>query len=439
MAHFEAKKNNTLSTQTIFDEGLLNPTHTNHDEAMGGVSCTLCHQIQKTTSLGKMDSFTGQYSLNEDKLLFGQFTNPSTTEMRGATFGYTPAYGEHVELSTLCATCHNLKTAYVDQFGKVLSTTPESEFPEQMPYTEWEQSHYAKSPTIKQCQDCHMARVDGVKIANRPNIPIRDNFRKHDFVGANKLMLDIFNTNKKQLGVLASTEDFNESIEKTQAMLNSAATISTVNSSLTNSNLTFTLKITSTTGHKLPSAYPARRVILHVKVKDATNRIVFESGKINNNGSIEGVDADNDSTKFEPHYDVIDSENQVQIYESIMGNNQNEVTYTLLRGMMYLKDNRILPAGFNKTTAPQDVKVIGDALNDSNFIGGSDQVTYHIKGLPDNQYNIEAELVHQPLSYAFAQDLFKETTNEGDDFKLMFDKSNFKSNQITSHSFSMLK
>ena len=446
MANFEAKKENTILTQTVFDDGqdgLLNPLHPKHDAAMSGVGCTLCHQIQNADNLGKLSSFSGGYTISDDLnnlLLYGQYEAPVTPEMRRQTIGYTPTYSKHVESSKLCGTCHNLKTPFVDQFGKILSTTPDSEFPEQMPYTEWEQSNYAKTDSTKECQDCHMPRSDKVKIATLPaTLSPRDNFRKHDFVGANKLMLDIFNSNKKQLGVLASTADFNESIEKTQSMLNSAATISTVNSSLTNSTLAFTLNITSTTGHKLPSAYPSRRVILHVKVKDAANKIVFESGKINNNGSIEGVDADSDNSKFEPHYDVIDSEDKVQIYEAIMGNNQNEVTYTLLRGMTYLKDNRILPAGFNKTTAPQDVKVVGDALNDSNFIGGSDQVAYHIKGLTDNHYTVEAELIHQPISYAFAQDLSNEPTNEGDDFKLMFDNSNFKSNQITSLSFNVLK
>jgi hypothetical protein len=107
--------------------------------------------------------------------------------------------------------------------------------------------------------------------------------------------------------------------------------------------------------------------------------------------------------------------------------------------MTYLKDNRLLPAGFNKSTAPHDVKVVGDALNDANFIGGSDQVSYSIKGLTGKQYTIDAELIHQPISYPFAHDLFKEPTNEGDDFKLMFDNSNFKSNQMTSHSFNVLK
>ena len=69
-----------------------------------------------------------------------------------------------------------------------------------------------------------------------------------------------------------------------------------------------------------------------------------------------GVDADADRATFEPHYDLITSPDQVQVYEAIMGNNLNEVTYTLLRGADYLKDNRLLPQGFDKATAPSDVR-----------------------------------------------------------------------------------
>jgi hypothetical protein len=42
--------------------------------------------------------------------------------------------------------------------------------------------------------------------------------------------------------------------------------------------------------------------------------------------------------RYEPHYDVITKPGQVQIYEGIMLNTDNEVTYTLLRAAKYVKD-----------------------------------------------------------------------------------------------------
>jgi len=439
MANFEAKSYNEPKSILAADGGFLNANHPRHDEAMSGVGCTLCHQIQDSPKLGTLDSFTGKYEIGNNKLIYGQYMDPFQNPMIMMT-GYTPTGSAHVETSKLCGTCHNLKTPFVNASGTVVSTTPESEFPEQMPYSEWENSSHAQLATLKTCQDCHMPHFDSVKISTMPMmLGTRNNFGKHDFVGANKLMLDIFNNNKTQLGVVAATADFNETIEKTQTMLNSSATIDRVSQSLgSDNNLNITLQINSATGHKLPSAYPSRRVILHVTVKDSAGSVVFESGKVNANGSVVGVDADSDRTKFEPHYDLIDSPEKVQVYESIMGNTDNEVTYTLLRGAVYLKDNRILPTGFNKATAPNDVKVVGDALGDANFVGGSDQITYRIPNLTGSNYTVEAELVHQPVAYSFAQDLFSDSTNnEAADFKTMFDASASKTNRIALNTFSI--
>ena len=127
----------------------------------------------------------------------------------------------------------------------------------------------------------------------------------------------------------------------------------------------------------------------------------------------------------------------MQVYEAIMGNNLNQVTYTLLRGATYLKDNRLLPQGFDKTTAPTDVSVKGDALTDANFIGGSDEINYQISGLGNGSYQVEAELLHQPIAYAFAQDLFTEVDGEVEDFKTMFNASSLKSSRIAISSFTV--
>jgi hypothetical protein len=103
-------------------------------------------------------------------------------------------------------------------------------------------------------------------------------------------------------------------------------------------------------GHKLPTAYPSRRVWLHFVVRDRNGRNVFESGALNPDGSIVGNDNDADPARFEPHYTEIRSADQVEIYESIIGDENGHVTTGLLTGVRYLKDNRsttlVLPAAF---------------------------------------------------------------------------------------------
>ena len=437
MANYEAKKDGSLATLPLFG-GILDAGHPKHDAAMDGVSCTVCHQIPDSSLLGTLKGMSGNFAINTTKTIYGQYGGPGDTPinpqpMRNNT-GYTPTFSAHVSQSKLCASCHNLKTPFVDEAGNVLSTTPESEFPEQMPYSEWEHSDYKNQAS---CQACHMSRTDGVKMASRPfSITAkRDNFAMHDFIGANKLMLTIFNNNKTKLGVLS--DNFSETIGKTDAMLKAAATVSLYDQPNTPSKLDFILKVASTTGHKLPSAYPSRRVFLHVVVKNEQGKIVFESGKLRRDGSIVGVASDNLPDKIEPHYDLITLPGQVQVYEAIMGDNLGTVTYTLLRGAKYLKDNRILPVGFDKKTAPSDIRVVGSALRDANFVGGSDNVRYLISGLPDGNYSVRAELVYQTLSHGFAKDLFSDTvTPEVVEFKAMYDATPEKATVIDTVQFS---
>ena len=76
-------------------------------------------------------------------------------------------------------------------------------------------------------------------------------------------------------------------------------------------------------------------------------------------GSIVGNDNDADPLRFEPHYSEITSPQQVEIYEPILKDSEGRVTTGLLHAVGYLKDNRLLPTGFNKSTAEKDIAVTG--------------------------------------------------------------------------------
>ncbi len=171
------------------------------------------------------------------------------------------------------------------------------------------------------------------------------------------------------------------------------------------------LQVKALTGHKFPASFPSRRAWLHVTVTDASGAIVFESGAPNADGSITGNDADADPAAFEPHYDVITEANQVQIYEPIMGDNEGKVTYTLLRAGVYLKDNRLLPMGADKATLPAEIAVYGSARDDPNFLAGSDTVTYRVNVAgAARPFTATADLLYEPLSYQFVQDLLRDKT-----------------------------
>lgn len=429
MANEEARKQHD-PVQAVFGEGILNKNNPYFDLSTNGVSCSLCHQISPNPPFGTDAGYSGHFAIDSfptstERLIYGPYKNVNTMPMQSFA-NFTPVYSEHIKTSELCASCHDLTTPYTDENGIILSQTVEDEFPEQMPYSEWLHSDFAQTKT---CQQCHMERADGVAIATRPrNNPKRDDFAQHSFLGANRLMLSILEEYREPLGVAAT--DFSTSIAKAEKLLNEAAKLEITQPSLQNGVLGFNLNIKSETGHKLPSGYPSRRVILHVTLRDANEKIVFETGKVNSDGSVVELDSDQDQTQYEPHYQRIESSDQVQVYETIMQDYQDKITYTLLRAKSYVKDNRLLPNGFDKSTAPNKIKVRGLAASDENFIGGSDRVEFLLNNLTESSYTIEAELIYQTLAYAFAQDLFKEQDYEVTRFKQMFQSSALKSTSM---------
>lgn len=256
------------------------------------------------------------------------------------------------------------------------------------------------------------SQAGGVKIANwaPPETKERDHFSQHHFVGGNVFMLNILQDNIAALNLTASTEKFEDTKMRTKKQLQEAsAQLSIVAARRSGDELTATLLIDSKVGHKFPAGFPSRNLWIHLTVLDGKERIVFESGRPLADGRIDGNDADEQRLAYEPHYDMITAPEQVQIYEAIMGNTDGEVTYTLLRAARYLKDNRLLPQGFDKTNAPLDIGVYGKAAEDDTFTGGSDRITYKVdmQNRP-GPFIVQAELLYSAISYNFMNDLSRD-------------------------------
>lgn len=425
-------------------DGFLDENNAYHDQAMDGVSCTACHQIRDDSSLGTLDGFSGNFKIDTygaavDRPAYGSYANPVSNPMRNRV-KFTPKQGEHTQESSLCASCHNLKTPFVDADGDIVSTTPESQFPEQMVYTEWNNSDFQTGgENQRSCQSCHMPQLDEpVAISTQPpGLAARQGFSEHSFVGANTTMMDILNQNAVELGVTAS--GFEQSIAETRAFLQTSARLEVRSSSIVDGVLNIELKISNLSGHKLPSSYPSRRVYIHFKATDERGNILFESGKTNADGSILGVASDTDSATFEPHYQLISDQNQVQVYEPIMQNSDGDITHTLLRAATYKKDNRLTPAGFDKTIVPEDVAVKGAAVNDEDFNLGSDLIVYQFNVGTQTNVRIDASLQYQALSYGHLQDLFKESQSlpEVAAFQGYFDAASIRSETLASVSVSI--
>lgn len=245
------------------------------------------------------------------------------------------------------------------------------------------------------------------KLTVRSSTPDRTGWGKHFFTGGNSFILSILRDNGPELGVAASSAQFNEEISRSEAMLaQETGQLSIENAWVTGTELMTKISVENLTGHKFPTGIPLRRSWIHLAMVDNAGPTLLESGKPLANGDISGNDADADLTIYEPHYDLINAGDQVQIYEAIMGNNADQVTYTLLRAVEYLKDNRLLPQGFDKSTAPDDVEVEGAASDDANFVGGMDDVLYQVPITGEHGLvTVSADLLYQTVSSAFIKDL----------------------------------
>jgi hypothetical protein len=398
-AHLQGKKSE------VFSHLLFDPDKKADAEAADGVSCSICHQISKK-NLGTRASFVGNFIIDPPDAQgrhseHGPYVIDAGHQhvMQSSTGGFAPADATQIRDSTLCATCHTLYTVALDKDGNRVG-----ELPEQMPYLEWQHSDYAAKNS---CQSCHMPEVQGETPVTSLFGELRQGARQHTFVGANFLMLRMLSNYRQDLSVTALPDELNAAAQSTVTFLQSqSARVSIRKVETDNGKLHAEVLVENLTGHKLPTAYPSRRAWLHVTIRDRSGRTVFESGALDRDGSIKGNINDTDPTHFEPHYREITSSDQVEIYEPILKDPAGNVTTGLITAVGYLKDNRLLPSGFEKSSALKDIAVVGDAAQDPDFTDKGSIVRYSAAVDPSlGPFHIEAELWYEPIGFRWAHNL----------------------------------
>lgn len=405
----------------VLNGGFLDPAHALHDAAMDGVSCAVCHQIQDDFLDDPQASYNGGYRIDTstqspDRLVYGPYPQPQQPDVMQTAVGYLPVHGPHLGQSGLCGTCHTLFTPTLNAAGEIVG-----KFPEQTPFLEWRQSRFADGgEDDRTCQSCHMPAAEGAVVISAVPLDLagRAPFSQHLFLGGNVFMLRLLRDNIVALGLTASTADFNAAIALTESFLrNNTAVLTIDEAGVAGVTLALELTVTNLCGHKFPTSFPSHRAWIHLTVADGAGEIVFESGAPGADGSIAGADADEDPAAVEPHFDRITSVGQVQIYESLMADTDGAVTYTLLRGSTYAKDNRLLPEGFAKGSAGADIAVYGAAANDADFVGGSDRISYDVDvSGHEGPFAVTAELLYQTVSFRFAEALVQVDTPLAEQF-----------------------
>jgi hypothetical protein len=112
---------------------------------------------------------------------------------------------------------------------------------------------------------------------------------------------------------------------------------------------------------------------------------------------------------------LITDQDQVQIYEMIMGDVNGNTTTVLERANESLKDNRLVPLGFSVLHSAYDTTAIaGAAASDPNFnhIGGvegtgTDDIRFHIPvaGISGN-FTVTARLWYQSIPPRWTEEIF---------------------------------
>jgi hypothetical protein len=379
-----------------------------------GVSCAVCHQIE-ADNFGTEDSFTGGFLIDTaapegQRGIFGPHeVDAGRQRLMQSASGFLPQSAGHLAESEMCATCHTLYTHALDEQGREVG-----ELAEQVPYLEWLASDFRET---RSCQDCHMPVVPGETPISSVLGQPRPDFSQHVFRGGNAFMLTVLNKYRGELGVVALPQEFDTTIRRTREFLGTETATVTIDSAKRSpGSLAFDVDVRSLAGHKLPTAYPSRRVWLHVTVTDASGRVLFESGAVRADGSIVGNANDEDALAYEPHYEEITGGDQVQIYEPILVDSRGRVTTGLLYGVDYVKDNRVLPLGFDKGSVDDDIAVSGAAVADQDFLAGGDRVRYRLAIDADGELAVDAELLYQSIGYRWAKNLDRYAAPETDRF-----------------------
>jgi hypothetical protein len=344
--------------------------------------------------------------------------------------GMFPVYGAQIASSQVCASCHTIvlpvynaqgrqvntdfeQTTYLEWLNSSFGgTNPQSCQDCHMPNT------YKGSPPlayqIANFEDSTFPRVPEEPIpppfisttlpAQQLILETRglpgsgEIYARHQLSGINPFVLDMFDQFRTVLGEYATDgllpDPLRGSYNGRATAVASAvmeAQQSTASLSVATSiipgpsgGLQADVTVTNLAGHKFPSGVSFRRAFLDFQVLDGSGDVLWESGRTNNKGVI--VDMDNvplvtesfsTQQTFQPHFwanptnsNNITTDDQVQIYEELVQDPQGQLTTSFLSLNNKVKDNRILPNGWNSSLPFADVTgPAGGAKSDPSYQG----------------------------------------------------------------------
>lgn len=419
--------------------------------ARDGVSCAACHHVSKD-GLGTTANYTGQFNTGPADTLYGPYDTVATLPMKHA-LGITPKGAPQISASALCGSCHTIILPVFDRNGKKIK-----DIYEQTTYLEWRNSIYQnerapiQTSDVKACHDCHMPRtyhdqqlafrVANVEDGNYPatdhrasddslEAKPRDQYSRHMLMGINLFTLTMFRQFPELLGIRTLDYMYDAGIpglataqaSSLELARKQTATIEVRSATQRGNAVDVGVRVVNQAGHGLPTGVEFRRAFIELQVVGADGTIRWASGRTSPLGVIlDGTtdrplrtefmrDPSTGKTAFQPHYEIITREDQVQIYEELVANTEGQVTTSFVSLDHHVKENRLQPRGW-RADGPdaQLTKPFGDAARDPDYRdgSGSDALIYRI---PASAFapgtTIRATLWYQALPPYYLQQRFE--------------------------------
>jgi hypothetical protein len=195
----------------------------------------------------------------------------------------------------------------------------------------------------------------------------------------------------------------------------------------TDSAIEATVRVTNDAGHFFPTGVSFRRAFLQFELKDSHGTPLWASGATDRWGAIsQGVNGPilpteflerdaNGKQQYQPHYQVISEESQVQIYEELVKNPEGQFTTSFLALADKIKQNRLQPRNWRASGPHGDVtKPVGEAANDDDYKNGCgcDTILYRIP-LNDKTRNAataKASIYYQTTPPYYLRQRFTDST-----------------------------
>ncbi len=184
--------------------------------SLEGVTCSFCHSVTGVEN--------NSYIFNQSNPIQGPYGDSKTD-------AHASEYSVLLTRSEFCAGCHEFSINGVPVYET---------------YTEWKEGPYAAEG--KQCQDCHMQTKSG---AAANNSPMREKVYQHFWYGGH-------------------SGQFLEKAFQIESQVERSGNKARVTLRITNSNV----------GHKVPSGFPSRKVILNFKAIDEKGKEIYTDQRV---------------------------------------------------------------------------------------------------------------------------------------------------------------